>query len=143
MAKKFPRTLELPSNLERVEEAAYFAEEAAKDLHFSESEIDDIAIAMTEAVSNAMIHGNKKNAHKKVRIEIFQKTDRMIITVMDEGKGFDPHKVADPLQPENLLKESGRGIFILRSLMDRVDFSSDGYGTKTTLVKFRKITKKH
>jgi serine/threonine-protein kinase RsbW len=140
--KTFPRKLELLSKIEKIEDAAYFAEAAAKDMKFSDSDIDDIAIALTEAVSNAMMHGNKHDETKKVTIEICEKPDKMVITILDEGGGFDPINVADPLLPENLLKESGRGIFILNSLMDGVNFSSGLSGTLTTLIK-NKNTKKN
>ena len=141
--KTFPRKLELPTKIEKIEDAAYFAEEAAKDMNFSESDIDDIAIALTEAVSNAMMHGNKHDETKKVIIEICEKKGQMVITILDEGGGFDPNNVDDPLLPENLLKESGRGIFILNSLMDKVSFSSGTNGTLTTLIKNKNKTKKN
>ena len=137
MAEKFPRKLVLDSLMENVEQAAYFAEKAAKDMHFSDEDIDDIAIALTEAVSNAMIHGNKSDATKKIVVEISQKSDRMIMTVLDEGKGFDPNDVDNPLLPENLLKENGRGIFILKSLMDKIEYSSSNYNTQIRLVKYK------
>ncbi len=137
MAEKFPRKLVLNSEMKNVEKAAYFAEKAAKDMHFSDDDIDDIAIALTEAVSNAMIHGNKSIAEKKVVIEISQKSDQMIMTVIDEGIGFDPNHVENPLLPENLLKESGRGIFILKSLMDNIEFSSGNYNTQIKLIKYK------
>lgn len=138
MTNKFPRKLKLLSKIEKVEEAAYFAEKAAKDMDFSESDVDDIAIATTEAVSNAIIHGNKSDVTKKVVIEIMEKPDRMIINVWDEGVGFDPHTIDDPLLPENLLRESGRGVFILKSLMDRVDYSFEKNGTVIILEKRKK-----
>ena len=137
MAGKFPRTLVLPSTIEKVEEAAYFAEKAAKDMNFSDGDIDDIAIALTEAVSNAMMHGNKNDINKNVTISIDKKADSMEITVLDEGGGFDPKHVDNPLLPENLLKESGRGIFILNSLMDKVEFLSNEKGTLTKLTKYK------
>ena len=135
MAKKFPRKLILPSSIEKVEDAAYFAEKAAKDMKFSEGDIDDIAIALTEAVSNAMSHGNKNIKSKNVTIIIDQKAGYMEISVTDEGGGFNPENVDDPLLPENLLKESGRGIFILNSLMDSVEFSTNDKGTTIRLTK--------
>ncbi len=138
MTSKFPRKLELLSKIEKVEEAAYFAEKAAKDMNFSDSDVDDIAIALTEAVSNAMIHGNKNDVTKKVIIEIMEKPDRMIMNVLDEGVGFDPHNIDDPLLPENLLRESGRGVFILKSLMDRIDYSFEKNRTMIILEKMKR-----
>ena len=133
-----PVKLTLPSKIEKVEEAAYFVEKIAKKMSFSSSDVDNIAIATTEAVSNAIIHGNKEDADKKVIIEVYPEADRIIITVQDEGEGFNPESVEDPLRPDNLLRERGRGIFILRSLMDQVEYSFPQRGTRVTMIKFKK-----
>ncbi len=129
--------LVLPSRIEKIEEAAYFVEKVAREMHFPSSDIDNIAIATTEAVSNAIIHGNKNDLKKKVIIEVHSKKDRMVVIVEDEGTGFDPTKVDNPLLPDNLLKERGRGIFILKSLMDEVEYSFPGKGTRVTMTKFK------
>ncbi len=125
----------IPSNIDRIEEAASFVESNAKKMQFSEPEVDNIVIAITEAISNAIIHANKSDERKKVTIEIISNHDSMITKVKDEGPGFNLKKIEDPLLPDNLLKESGRGIFILNSLLDSVDYSFSDQGTVVTLVK--------
>jgi serine/threonine-protein kinase RsbW len=127
--------LVIPSNVQRIEEAASFVEEAAEGMDFDETEVDNIVIAITEAISNAIIHANKNDHGKKVTIEIECNENEMITKVTDEGPGFDPKNIADPLHPDNLLKESGRGIFILNSFLDSVDYSFSGDGTVVTMVK--------
>jgi len=86
-------------------------------------------IAVTEAVNNAIIHGNKCNPQKEVIISIEGKTEEIIITIKDHGGGFDPSMVADPRQPENLLKEHGRGIFLMKEISDQLSFRSNKSGT--------------
>ncbi len=128
--------LELPSQTEKIEEAAFFVENALKDLEFDPDERDNVVIAATEAISNAIIHGNKSNPQKKVTIVVKGLTDRIEIHVRDEGKGFEPRNLANPLAPENLLRESGRGIFILKSLMDKIEYRFLSNGTEIVLTKF-------
>jgi|Deesub1362B_J571_1020462.scaffolds.fasta_scaffold02882_4 serine/threonine-protein kinase RsbW len=130
--------LVLPSKTEKIEEAAYFVEKIARALNFRSGDIDNIAIATTEAVSNAILHGNKLDSRKKVRIEITADDEKMTICVFDEGKGFNPDEVDDPLLPENLLKERGRGIFILKKMMDHVEFSFSPSGTCVKMIKYRR-----
>lgn len=125
----------IPSRLEEIETVEKMAEKAAEKMNFSEEEKDSLAIAVTEAVNNAIIHGNKKDTKKKVRIKFDLHQHKLIVTVKDEGKGFDPNNLSDPLAPENLLKESGRGIFILTTLMDDVKFNFKKDGTEIQLIK--------
>src|SRR5258708_20836650 len=93
-------------------------------------------MAVHESLINAIEHGNKRDANKHIqlRYEIFN--DRLEIRVRDEGKGFDPNRLADPCAPENLLNISGRGIFLIRTFMDefRVE-KTEGAGTEVTMVK--------
>jgi serine/threonine-protein kinase RsbW len=79
-------------------------------------------ISLTEAVNNAILHGNKSHPEKKVRVRCEVQDGWVLFVVCDEGHGFRPEAVANPLKEENLLKESGRGIFLMRTLMDRVEF---------------------
>ena len=78
---------------------------------------------MTEAVNNAIIHGNKADIRKYVNIKCKEKTQKIIIRISDEGSGFDPGNVKDPTLPENLEECGGRGVFIMRELSDKIVFS--------------------
>ena len=82
-----------------------------------------VGVAIRESVINAIKHGNRNDASKRVFVDFEaapQAVPELVIRVRDEGEGFDPAEVADPLAPENLLKASGRGIFLIRSFMDQV-----------------------
>jgi serine/threonine-protein kinase RsbW len=82
-----------------------------------------VGVAIRESVINAIKHGNRNDASKRVFVEFETSTDNvpsLAIRVRDEGEGFDPDTIADPLAPENLLKSSGRGIFLIRNFMDDV-----------------------
>jgi serine/threonine-protein kinase RsbW len=91
---------------------------------FDDDTLHWISIAVRESVANAMKHGNKGDESKRVAVEFTtmpaEQPSELVIVVRDQGEGFEPEEVADPLAPENLLKSSGRGIFLIRSFMDDV-----------------------
>lgn len=89
----------------------------------------NIMIAVTEAVNNALNHGNKLNPDKIVEFTVRANNDELFIKVTDQGDGFDPHNIADCTDPENLLKSSGRGVYIIKELMDEVSIESSPKGT--------------
>ena len=130
----------IQSTLDEIESVEKLAEKAAQKMNFNEDEKDSLAIAVTEAVNNAIIHGNKEDRNKKVAIEFTFEANMLTVTITDEGKGFNPQNLRDPLAPENLLKENGRGIFILSSLMDDVKYDFDAKGTKLVMRKKKKGT---
>ena len=129
--------LVLSSEVENVEKVEELTERITKGMKFSEDERDSIAFAVTEAVNNAIIHGNKLDQSKRVHLSISVVNKTLTVIVKDEGTGFNPEKLPDPLDPENLLKESGRGIFILKSLMDDVIYDFSDKGTVLTLIKHK------
>ncbi len=102
-------------------------------LELTESQEHNLLVAVSEAVNNAVSHGNKNDPEKTVTLDLDCKGGEIVVTVEDEGGGFNPDNLPDPLAPENLLKPSGRGIHIMKSLMDKVDFAFTRRGTKTTL----------
>jgi putative Holliday junction resolvase len=96
----------------------------------------EVTIAVVEAATNAVVHGNKCQRSKKMRAVFVKKPCEISISVSDEGAGFDPSKVADPTDESNVFKESGRGIYIMKQVMDKVEFdSTDSGGTRITLAK--------
>ncbi len=101
----------------------------------SSSAIADIAISVSEAVNNAIEHGNAGDQNKKITVKIEFKENDLYISIKDQGKGFDPGSVPNPTDKENLLKKVGRGIFIIRSLVDSIDFNFAGDGTEVILRK--------
>ncbi len=86
----------------------------------------NLRVGLTEALANAMLYGNNRDPRKRVRVEAKIEPDRIAIRVTDEGRGFDPGVVDDPTTPANLQKAGGRGIFLIRKLMDRVEFNDRG-----------------
>jgi len=128
--------LTIRSNINELRKVAEFTENIGEQLGLSEDEIDDISIAVTEAVNNAITHGNKNNESKSIEISYKNEKEKIIVYVKDNGVGFEIDKISDPRMSENLLKDSGRGILIMKSLMDDVVVTSDNHGTEVQLVKY-------
>ncbi|MBD3386477.1 ATP-binding protein [candidate division KSB1 bacterium] len=124
-------------NIQRVEREA---EKWGKALKLSQDELDSLAIAVTEVVANAIFHGNKEDQDKNVTVTFSIAGDELTVRITDEGYGFDVKGIRDPLDPANLLKESGRGIFLVRNLVDEVDFKPSKKGTTVSL-KIRRKSK--
>jgi len=98
-----------------------------------QEKISGLLLAVTEATTNAIIHGNKNNKLKLVRIYVYVDGKTITIKIKDEGKGFDPTIVPDPTDPENLLKDSGRGLYLMRVYMDGLEYNKTPEGTETIL----------
>lgn len=130
--------IEIPSKIEELKNVTTEVEKISEKMKFSEDECDNISIGLTEVINNAIIHGNKFDKNKTVKIIFTITSDELKIEVSDQGEGFDPNKIDNPLEPENLLKEHGRGIFILKAVMDSVDFLFSSEGTKVIMVKKKK-----
>jgi serine/threonine-protein kinase RsbW len=133
MSKKYK--LEIPSDPGMIVEVDAFAEERIDRMKFTQDQRDDIAISISEAVNNAIEHGNQGDRAKLVRIELEELSDGIRIRVHDQGSGFDPSQVADPTDPENLLVESGRGLLIISHLMDEVSVIPEKGGTLVEMIK--------
>ena len=91
-----------------------------------EENYGNILVALTEAVTNAILHGNKGNPEKKVDIICDSNGNNLTFTVKDEGEGYNPANIPDPTAPENIEKPSGRGVFLMKNLADKVEFSDNG-----------------
>lgn len=88
----------------------------------------NLLISVTEAFNNAIVHGNKLDSEKYVNVDIHTTSNDLFISIKDEGAGFNPDTLPDPREPENLTKDNGRGVFIIKALIDEVtyDFSQGG-----------------
>ncbi len=110
----------LPSRIESIAEAAEEAAKIAGRSGFGEEALFGIDMAVREAVTNAVLHGNGRDETKRVEIGYTTSESALVITVRDSGVGFDPEAVPDPTAEQNLLKASGRGLLFMRNFMDEV-----------------------
>jgi serine/threonine-protein kinase RsbW len=122
----------ISENLERVES---LTSQIATEIGFNDSAIDDLSIAITELFNNAIHHGNKKDAAKKISVQYKFINGKLVVSVRDEGEGFKPDKIKNPLDPENLMAESGRGIYLVKMLMDKVEFRINQKGSEIKITK--------
>lgn len=128
--------VDLDSTLQSVDTAEAIVMDSAKRLGFDEDEQHQIGMAVRECMVNAVVHGNRYSAHKKVHLKVRAASDHIAITIGDEGSGFDLNSLPDPLAQENLLRQSGRGILLIRAFMDEFDLHQRaGGGTEVRLVK--------
>jgi len=97
---------------------------------FTQTVHDNILISLTEAVNNAIIHGNKKDSNKFVKVNCIEAKKKVVITISDEGRGFNPHQVADPTLVSNRDCCGGRGVYIMKQLSDKIDFLDSGRTVK-------------
>jgi serine/threonine-protein kinase RsbW len=111
------------------------AEKLAAEAGLDEDQQSHIAMAVREAAINAVLHGNEYDPARSIHLTFENTGTDLIFTIADQGRGFDPDSLPDPLAPENLLRGAGRGIFLIRSLMDEVHFRQLHPGTELTLVK--------
>jgi serine/threonine-protein kinase RsbW len=128
-------TYTLESSLESVNRVEQMAEELAKKAGIDEDEIFRITMAVREAAVNAVLHGNSYDPQKHITASFENTGTDLVIRITDQGVGLDPATLPDPLAPENLLRGSGRGIFLIRSFMDEVNFKLLNPGTELTMIK--------
>ena len=128
--------LRFASRIEAVAEAAAAVSEFMNRIGISEDVAFGIDMAVREAVTNAVLHGNKLDSAKIAEVDLKKSAEGLEINVRDQGKGFNPNEVADPTKDENIMKTSGRGIFFMRNFMDQVDWTvnPDG-GTTVRMIK--------
>ena len=129
-------SLELPTDLGLIDSAIGYLAGRLREYGYGGSRLTlNFRVGVSEAIANAMIYGNGRDPAKRVRVEVDLGDDRVAVVVRDEGYGFDPDSVADPTLPENLEAPGGRGIFLIRELMDEVDYA--GCGNCVRLVLYR------
>jgi|SRR6056297_238106 serine/threonine-protein kinase RsbW len=123
--------LSLKSTYEEAESIPEFVEGLQKETDLDEDSSGKLMLLLSEAVTNAIVHGNNEDPSKKVEVEINIKPDSIITTVEDEGEGYDPDQESDnPLNEENLLKEGGRGIFLIEEISDEIEYFNEGRGIR-------------
>ncbi len=115
-------TISIPSKIESIDEAVVKTVEFAKDAGFAEDAIFGIDMAVREAIANAVKHGNKLDESKQVNIDVKNSEANLEIHIRDYGQGFSVKDVPDPTNPENLMKEDGRGILFMQNFIDVVEW---------------------
>ncbi|OGU66205.1 MAG: hypothetical protein A2499_05600 [Stygiobacter sp. RIFOXYC12_FULL_38_8] len=105
----------------------------AKEVNLDDSKINNLALSFSEAISNCMKHGNRFDKSKTVSITVNINDSKLTIVLKDEGKGFDLKAVPDPTKPENILKDSGRGIHIMKNFLDDLRYNFTPTGTEVIL----------
>ena len=120
--------LELPSSFDVLDLVQLLSDRLSTLAGLDEDAIHWVSVAVRESVINAIKHGNREDHSKNVTVEFrltpSSRPEEFVVQVLDEGEGFDPEAVANPLDPENVLKSSGRGIFFMRSFMDDVSIAT-------------------
>ncbi|MCD6375672.1 MAG: ATP-binding protein [Caldisericaceae bacterium] len=139
LLKKGKYQVIFPSNIKYLPEAEHITACISKELAFDEDARDDLSIAITELFNNALHHGNKEDESKKITITFTVLGEGLQISVQDEGKGFKPEKIKNPLDKENILKTSGRGLFLVEQLVDKICFNVSQKGSE--VIVFKKFNK--
>ena len=119
--------LELPNDIRSIEHAVeYVTRHCSSCCYYARRLNLNFRVGLTEALSNAMLYGNDSDPEKRVRVEVTIKHEEVSVIVTDQGMGFDPASVPDPTLPGNISKTGGRGIFLMKALMDEVKFNERG-----------------
>lgn len=139
MAESRSLELKLESKVDSVDAAEIIVQGLAREAGYAEDEIDHLGMAVRESMVNAVTHGNGYSADKSVHLSVKMKADgELTVGIRDEGEGFEPQAVPDPTAPENLLKTSGRGLLLMRALVDEFTLRrGEPRGMQVTMVKKR------
>jgi len=120
------RVVNFNSQVENISVVEKLVDEVCEEFKIREDFYGNILISLTEAVNNAIVHGNKLDPDKKVKVKFCADNEIMRFTIEDEGPGFDYDNLPDPTAPENIEKPNGRGVFLMRNLADNCNFLDDG-----------------
>jgi len=127
-------TFDLPTDVQEIERFVATLLEHGRGIGFNADRLRlNLRVGVTEALSNAMLYGNRRDPDKRVRIQVSLARNEITVRVTDEGVGFDPASVPDPTTPANIRRARGRGIFLIRQLMDHVQYNASGNSIEMTL----------
>jgi serine/threonine-protein kinase RsbW len=128
--------LAIGSRFENIELVQVVLKDCLQREGMDKDALEWVDLAVREALANAIKHGNEQNPTKQVHVDLRVEAEELVIRIEDEGVGFDPTRLGDPLAPENLLRPNGRGIFYMKSFMDQIEYGAGpGGGTMVTLRK--------
>ena len=126
--------LELPNDLGAIDRSVEYLVDRCRAVGFDEDRLRlNLRVGVAEALANAMMYGNNRDPAKRVTLEAWCSSDRIRVRITDEGAGFDPGAIPDPTLPQNLSRSQGRGVFLIRELMDEVAFNERGNSIEMTL----------
>ncbi len=128
-------SLEINSDFQEVPKVEALIDKVCGELGVNEDFYGNVLIAVTEAVNNAIIHGNKNRSDLSVAVAVGDRPEEFCFSVEDRGDGFDFNNLPDPTAPENILKENGRGIFLMKNLADELEFEEAGRKVNIYFVK--------
>lgn len=126
MSKSSSKEIILSSSFDEVERLEHFVNDLQQWAEFNDEDYARIMLTLSEAATNAIVHGNKENPDKKVIIKGNLKGNKLVISVKDEGTGFDPDSIPNPLKEENLMNIGGRGVYLIREYADDLEFDENG-----------------
>jgi len=126
-SKHFPSTIDVLPDIES------FVSKTAKQLGLQGTKLEGFTLAASEAASNSIVHGNKMDFNKDITVELYLESNTIVLKIFDKGSGFEVEKIPDPTSPENILKDSGRGIYIMRSFLTDLQYKFSEDGTTTFL----------
>ena len=129
------KSLKLPSNNDAIGLVENLIDDICAELAVNEEAYGNVLIAVTEAINNAIQHGNNYNDDLFISLAVSNASSEFCFSITDQGNGFDFDALPDPTAPENLLKENGRGVYLMRSLADEVIYEENG---KTVCIYFKK-----
>jgi len=127
------KTVTVPSETRYIRKVSEKILGSLRGFRLDEGKVFDIKLCIEEAVRNAIVHGNHSDRRLAVRVAYRVEDSKLVIEVEDEGAGFDRRAVADPTAPAHIMKNSGRGVYLIKKLMDKVDYNDTG--NKITMVK--------
>jgi serine/threonine-protein kinase RsbW len=127
--------IELQSDWASIHIVEGLIDKVSSELNMPEDGYGNVLIAVTEALNNAIMHGNQSVVDKKIIVKVVDKGDKVSFIIEDEGKGFDFENLPDPTAPENIEKPNGRGVFLMRSLADEVVFHNTGNSVEISFLK--------
>lgn len=128
MSKEFNiiESLQIPSDYQSMSTVEKLIDKVCNNVGVNEDSYGNVLIAVTEAVNNAIQHGNNANASLQIDVAVLDSANSVCFSIKDQGPGFDFNNLPDPTSPENILKENGRGIFLMNNLADKVEFIGGG-----------------
>ncbi|MGH2575727.1 MAG: ATP-binding protein [Ignavibacteria bacterium] len=126
-------SIEIESSRKNISRVEKVLQKANDECQLGQEKFNKLLIAVTEIVLNAIVHGNKEIISKKVKVKVHYDSEKMIVNVSDEGNGFDFESLPDPTLPENIYSDSGRGIFIARNLIDKMEYKKTRRGSEFIL----------